>query len=88
MGILPADYWRLTPAEFAACIEGHYEREQAANRRTARICALLHNINRGKQGKKATEDDYMPKRKKQQTPEEMYKVVERLNVAYGGEVKS
>ena len=65
---LPEDlFWRSTPRELATLYERWGEREKRhldiQNRQTARICALLANINRDKKQKPTpfTEEDFMPR---------------------------
>jgi hypothetical protein len=63
-------------------LERHKEARELQDRRVARICALLYNINRPKDEKALTEDDFMPKPRKVQTPEQMLAQVKILHHAF------
>lgn len=52
--------------------------------RAALICSVIANANRGKRGKKYGPKDFMPKKRKRQTPQQMLEHVKALNKALGG----
>lgn len=82
----PNDFWQLTPSELDALYTAWETRKELEDRRIARICATLANVNRNAKKRKNpyTEDDFMPKAKQTQTPEQMLEIVKALNNAYGG----
>lgn len=89
VGLKPYEYSVMTPSEilkFHNAFVKRFELEnELANRRTARICCLLANINRDKKHKKKpfTEDDFMPKvekPKKRQTVKQMETVLKMLTI--------
>lgn len=88
MGLRVEQVLSMTPNEFGYEYEGWKLREERENRRVARICAVLANINRDpkKRPTPFSEDDFMPEEKqaKKQTNEEMFNMVLALNKAYGG----
>ena len=90
MGYTPEFFWRLEPAEFVTLFEAWKDREKLNDRRIARVCCVLANVNRNskKQKKPFTEEDFMPVQKKKsttpQTTEDMVNVVIALNRAFGG----
>lgn len=73
-------------------IKRHLVKQERDDYRTGLICATLANIYRDtkKQQKAFTPFDFMPNtekpKKKKQTPEQMFHMVELLNAAYGGQV--
>lgn len=93
MGILPWDWWRLTPREFEAAALGHVA---VASRRTyevAVIVAAIYNTTRATNRQPLFTPEHFlsgggkpaqPARLAQ-TPEEMLAVVKGLHVAFGGE---
>lgn len=79
---------QLTPEEFKAIYEGWKVREERADRRIARLCSLIANVNRNpkKRSKAFVEEDFIPKvkTKKKQTNEDMMSMVLAMHKAYGG----
>lgn len=69
-----------------ALMERAAMRQRQDDLRTARICALLANINRDrkKRPQPFTELDFMPGRRPEQTVEEQLAIVEVLNTVFGG----
>ena len=63
------------------------------DRRAARICSIIANVNRDKKKKPTpfSEEDFMPqekkKKKKVMTNDEIANVCNAICIAYGGEVK-
>jgi len=92
MGLLPWDWWRLTPREFEASALQYIE---VAGRRThevAVIVAAIYNTTRTKKRQPLfTPEDFLSSGGKPvqptrhvQTPEEMLAVVKRLHALFGG----
>lgn len=54
------------------------------------ICSVIAEVNRDskKRKKPFTPDDFMPKKRRKLTGEQMVNQVEAINIALGGEVKS
>lgn len=79
---------KLTPGEFQEVVEGWKIREERADRRIARVCSVMANINRNvkKQSTPFSENDFMPKQKikKTQTQDDMLSMIVAMNKAFGG----
>lgn len=92
IGLLPAQFYTMTIREFEVYFEQTIKKikrdDESNDRRTARICALLSNINRDKKKKPKpfTEDDFMPKERKKMTNEELVNSMKIITIAFGGEV--
>lgn len=70
------DFWGTTAAEFREIMDVHERLEERTDRRVARILAMMRNLlGARKGGKGATEEDYMPRRIRRQTPEEIARTV-------------
>ena len=87
---------KMTIAEIIKCYKYRMKKiedeHEFNNRRTARICMILANINRDKK-KKITpfkEDDFIPKKKlknkKPMSVNEMALVLQTITLAYNGNV--
>ncbi len=67
-------------------MERHVNKEDWQNFRSAQICALLANINRDPKQTRAYEiQDFMPgkvKHQRQQSPEEMFAIVQQWQAVY------
>lgn len=88
IGLSREEFLDCDYSEFRKKIYAYKKRKEILDGRTALMCATLVNVNRGKKGKKAKIDDFMPKKqkeKKQQTDEEMFNMVKVLNQAFGGD---
>lgn len=88
-GILPEHYWKLTPAETAVLLRGHYLRDAQASM----LLAAFLNVH-SKRGKVVRMDelsifageDKPPAERKAQTPERQREVLEMITYMMGGEV--
>lgn len=60
------------------------------DRRVARILCMMANSKRDTKKKPTpyNEDDFMPREKKQQTPEEMATILKAVTLGLGGEIKN
>ncbi len=76
--------WGLTLRQYFLLIDRWKEDNELTDRRFGRICAVLVNVNRSK-GKALTEEDFMPKEKKQDS-QSMANTVKALNAMFGGRV--
>ncbi len=91
MGLTPAEFDDLTPAEFFAFADGYLknaenEQEMAKMRIYSLACAIRTAI----WGKRMPQYDQMfakQKQKEQMTDEAMYQVCEALCRAYGGKIE-
>ena len=91
MGLTPAEYNELTPAEFFAFADGYLtnvekEQEMANMRIYSLACAVRTAI----WGKRMPQYDQMfgrQKQKEQMTDEEMFQVCEALCMAFGGKIE-
>lgn len=93
LGLTEIDFWELTPGQLDLLAKRHNSVESARNERadyrSALICSVIANVNRGKGQKPFKVQDFMPQEsgpKKNQTPEEQLTIVKMLNAAFGGEV--
>jgi len=94
VGLKPWELKRMSVNEFYIYyqqqIQAKMDELKAHERFTARICAILANINRDSKKKKRPfrEEDFMHKEKKQKmTSEQMVTVCKALTMAFGGEIK-
>lgn len=83
IGIHADTFYSMTHREFMAAIKGYREGQKLDNLRTARICAVIANVNRNPKKKRSpfTESDFMPvekKKKKKQSPEDMLNTFKML----------
>jgi hypothetical protein len=63
-------------------MERHALAEKRLDYRAALLCSVIANANRGKKQKTFKPDDFMPRVKKKQSPEEMLSVVKGLQAAW------
>lgn len=94
IGLLPYQFMEMTLSEIYKMYDYRIKKNNMDNelsdRRTARICALLANINRDKKRKPNpfSENDFMPrikeKHKKEQTTDQMYMILKAFTIANGG----
>ncbi|WP_394356000.1 phage tail assembly chaperone [Spirosoma profusum] len=47
MGLSPAEFWEMTPADFSRMLEGYYYRNRQQGVYFRELYALLFNINKG-----------------------------------------
>jgi len=68
-GLTKKEFYDLTPSEYFLYENDYDLEEESRQRRTARICAVLAEVNRDPKVKKNpfTEDDYLPERFKKET---------------------
>ena len=82
VGLKPAEFWRLTFAEFKLIVDGFVETERRANYRAAMVVAAIYNVNRDPKKRK---DPYTPEEilgeKKETATVETAKALTEL---YGG----
>jgi len=88
----------MTPKEFEKFAKQYLERTKLdrilADRRTARICSIIANVNRDikKKPKPYTEDDFMPKEKEKKKEKmsinNMRGVLEAITIAFGGKIEN
>lgn len=82
----------MIPAEFFIFVKAKSDQikfeQEAEQILTARICATIANFvpMRTKKGKSFKEEDFMPKKTRKKTEQEMLKEVMRLNALFGGTV--
>ena len=90
IGIQPGELWQMTPAELGYMVEGWKKQQEIHDRRAAQICCSIYEVNRNrkKRAQPYKVEEFMPRRKerKNQTPEQMERIIRELNRAYGGEV--
>lgn len=88
MGMSVERAMSLTPEEFGYEYEGWKLREEKADRRVARICAVIANVNRNtkKRPEPFTEEDFIPKFDvpEKKTNDELFNSVLAINKAFGG----
>lgn len=84
-------FWRSTPAVIDAVAARVRERDRDAWRRSAMVCAVIANANRDPKKRKRpyTEADFIGpdrsgKQKKRQSPDDMLKMAQMANQAFGG----
>jgi len=77
-------FWSLTLRKLALLIKRHSLEQERQDYRSAMICTLLYNINRGKGKKALSPTDFMPRAKTEKTAEQMFQTVKALNKLYGG----
>ena len=78
-------FWRLTLRDFSFLMKRHEAHQERLDFRAALVCSVIANVNRGKNQKAFNPKDFMPKKKKVQTPQEMLEHVKVLHKALGGE---
>jgi len=84
----------MTMKELLIYIEGYKIKyklnNDLADRRTARICMILANINRDSKRRKKpySEEDFIPKPKKKMTVEQMELLLKAITMSLGGEVET
>lgn len=81
IGVHTDEFYCMTHKEFMAAVKGYKESQKMDDIRTARVCAVIAEVNRNpkKRGAPWKIEDFMPKmEKKKQTPEEMLAVFEAL----------
>lgn len=85
LGLTDAQFWRLSLREFFYLMKRHNAEQERRDLRAALICSVIANVNRDpKKGKSYQPKDFMPKKRQQQTPEQMLQTVKALNRLYGG----
>ncbi len=84
MGLKPGEFEELTPAEWGCICEAQEIREERVDCRAALICAVLANCHRDPKSRPLRPADFMPRKRRQQTPEDMFAMVKALNALYGG----
>ena len=90
LGLLPADFWRLTPAEIATMAQGHNRKSR--RRVNELIYSAWHTAVFGRMEKMPALEDVIkdegeaPQRHREQTDDEMMAMARILNAAFGGEV--
>ena len=83
----------MTMKELEIKIDAYYEQfkleNEMANRRTARICMVMANLQRDPKRKSRPykENDFIPKEKKPMTIEQMEMLLKAITLANGGEVE-
>lgn len=76
LGLSRGDYWACTAAEFRLLVDAHERVEEHADRRVARVLAMLHNLFGRRKGQgPVSERDYLPRKVKPQSPDEMRRVI-------------
>lgn len=88
-GVDPLTFYDMTPLEIKTSIVAYTNNIEIKDRHVARICWVVAEVNRNPKKKRTPfkEDDFMPqKKKKEQTPEEMFNVIKVMfgNHAEGG----
>ncbi|MBT9154756.1 MAG: hypothetical protein DDT39_01435 [Firmicutes bacterium] len=86
-GIMPDDYWRLTPSETMLLLQGHYQRDA----QVSMMLAMTYNVNRDHKKSRAMEaEDFSVFQQRQpSTPQSAQKqraLLEAVTLAMGGEV--
>lgn len=83
----------MTPKELKINIDAYNEKfkfeNELANRRTARICMVLANLQRDpkRKPKAYKEDDFIPKERKPMTAEQLEIFLKAITLACGGEIE-
>jgi hypothetical protein len=62
-------------------IERHSLAEKRLDYRTALLCSVIANVNRGKKQKAFKPDDFMPRERKKQTPQDMLSFIKGYHAA-------
>ena len=82
----------MTMKELEIRIDAYHEQfkleNEMANRRTARICMVMANLQRDpkRKARPYKEDDFIPKQKKAMTIQQMEMLLKAITLANGGEV--
>lgn len=88
MGLKPAEFEELTPAEWGYICEAHGIKQERLDYwddyRAALICAVIANCHRDPKSQPLKPADFMPQKKREQTPEDMYAMVKAINAVCGG----
>lgn len=90
LGLTDADFWALTPRQYAELMERRREDLHRQDLRIGVLCALVANLLGGDKSKVFEPEDFCITPKKgapparAQTPEDMLIIVELLNAAHGG----
>ena len=91
LGLSEQEFWRLTLRELAALLKRWRFDQERADWRAGMVASVIANIHRDRKrrSKPFTPQDFMPhqRRKKsglQKTWQQQLRVVEMLNVAFGG----
>lgn len=77
------EFWRLIPVQFDALYRRHLEERRWANYRAGIIASTIANIF-CKLSKPIEPLDFFESKKYEQTPEDHLKIIELLNVGFGG----
>lgn len=81
----------MSPAEYSALADRYEVEQEKEYWRTGLICSVLANINRGKDTKAFTPQDFMPQKEppKKMDLDKQFSFIQSLNAAFGGkEVKN
>ncbi|MBT9156887.1 MAG: hypothetical protein DDT37_01878 [Firmicutes bacterium] len=87
-GIMPDDYWRLTPSETILLLQGHYQRDA----QISILLAITYNVNRDPKKSRAMgmEDfsvfRHVKPRAQAQSAQRQRELLEAITIAMGGQV--
>lgn len=94
IGLSLDTFWRLTPAQFFACVERKEAQREEEYFRTGILASTVANVQRGKNRRPYKPSDFMPvseskekkrkARRQKMSPEEMKAVAMQINIALGG----
>lgn len=76
------EFWSLTWAEFQGLSEALADEDEKQNRRFGRVMALLANINRGKGQPAKSEEDFIPKRQKNEMATSKEDIKDQINSVF------
>ena len=74
----------MSPRQFIALVQREEEIQDRHDRRVALVCMVTANMLRGKKRKPFRMQDFMPKKRKRKTTQQMIQFVQVLNAALGG----
>ncbi len=93
IGLTTQEFYTMTMKEFEIKIDAYKEnfkiQNELADRRTARICMVMANLQRDPKRKSRPykEEDFIPKPKKKMTIEQMEMLLKAITLANGGEIE-
>ena len=69
--------------EFQGLSEAQGDEDEKSNRRIGRLMAMMHNQNRGKGQPSKSEDDFIPKRRKDTNANSKEELNQQINSVFG-----
>jgi len=84
LGLSEEEFWRITPRMYMALSRRLEKRRQMELHDLASILAAIYNTIPRKDKKIFRAEDFLPKKKRNQKPEEQLKVSRAINLMLGG----